>query len=535
VKIRASVRAVSVVVLPAAALVVAVQPAQAQQAARQPAVAAAPCSPRLRSVALAPASVPGGVSSRVTVLLTCAGTRPQSVKLSGFAGTRVPQKLRVAAGKTEMSASIGTSTRRRAGRGWITAKLGTTSKRAQLTIGVTPKTCRSPTLSGLSLPNLAYVGDHVVMTVQLTCPSASAVRLSFASASTPASAPALRTAGTVTVGAYYRSAKFALTPKAYEPGQYKSDVAVRLGRKTLSRTITVDPGLSLFANSPDNCSPNDVNLNVLFTGNLPSGGVTVKLKSDNPAISVPASVAFTQPGSLGGGVSGVVVKSVSKNTKVTLSATLGTRTLTFSINLLAEWQTGDTITLSPEAGQGPIYGPSVSYEYAVQLSNPVSADGLTGTATTDDPSDIQNLDSEVLISPGCDNTIVSFQVPYESSPVHATVTVNLGGSAATIAVTIEPSLAAVNIPSTITGGQAATGTVMLAGAPDAPVTVYLQSTDGIATVPLSVTVPAGQASVTFPITTPTVTSDAQFSVNAWYSIGSLEEDPAYSNSAEVVP
>jgi len=104
----------------------------------------------------------------------------------------------------------------------------------------------------------------------------------------------------VTIGAYYQAVNVVLAPKTYEPGQYRSTVSVRYGGKTISRTITVDPGLSQFANSPDSCSPNSVNLYIFFTGEVPSGGLTVKLKSDNVAITVPATVAFTQPGSLGG-------------------------------------------------------------------------------------------------------------------------------------------------------------------------------------------------------------------------------------------
>ena len=275
-----------------------------------------------------------------------------------------------------------------------------------------------------------------------------------------------------------------LTPKTYEPGQYKSTVSVRYGGRTLSAPITVDPGLSGFVNSPDSCSPNSVDLSIFFTGEVPAGGLTVKLKSsDNAAITVPATVAFTQPGSLGGGFTGVTVNSVSKNTKVTLTATMGSRTITLSIVLLAVWQSGDKITLIPSPGPGPFYGPSGGYEYIVDLSNPAPASGLSGTATTDDPTDVQDLMSQVFVTPGCDNTVISFDVPYESAPVHATVTVSIGGSTASTSVTIEPSLASVTLPATIVGGQSGTGTVTLAGAPDVADTVYLESTWGILTVP----------------------------------------------------
>ena len=538
-KTRVPIRVIAVVFLLVAAAVVSVsaQSAQAVEHAQTRAVAAATCSPTLRAISLSPASVPGGASSTVTATLTCTAKKAQTVTLKGFAGTRVPAALHVAAGKISATGTITTATRKATLRGWITGTLGKTTKRALLTVGVTPKTCGSPALSAVSLPSLAYVGDHVVLAVKLTCTPARAVRLSLASADTPAAAPRIPVPATATVGAYYGATNIVLAPKAYQPGQYKSTVSVHYGSKSLSRTITVDPGLSVFANSEDSCSPNSANPYIFFTGEIPSGGLTVKLKSNNSAITVPATVTFSQPGSIGGGFPGVTVKSVSVNTKVTLSATLGSRTLTLSIVLLRSWRGGDKITLIPQPGPGPFYGPSVGYEYLVYLSNPAptSGNGLSGTATTNDPNDVQDLTSEVDITPGCDNTAISFQVPYESAPVHATVTVNLGGSTATASLTIEPSLASVTLPATIVGGQAATGTVTLAGAPDTAETVYLQSADGILSVPGSVTIPVGQTSVTFPITTFAVTSDSQVFVNAWHTVSSQLADSVESNTTDVTP
>jgi hypothetical protein len=537
VKTRVSVRAIAAIFLLVATAVVCAQSAQAVRLARTPAVAAAACSPALKGIFLSPASVPGGAPSTVTATLTCAPPKAQTITLKGFPGTRVPAALHVAAGKTSASGTITTSTRKTALRGWITGTLGKTTKRALLTVGVTPKTCGSPALSAVSLPSLAYVGDRVVLAVKLTCTPAKPVRLSLASTDTPASAPRLPVPATATIGAYYSATNIVLAPKAYQPGQYKSTASVHFGSRTLSRTITVDPGLSQFANSPTSCSPNSVDPYIFFTGEVPSGGLTVKLKSNNPAITVPATVTFSQPGSLGGDFPGVTVKSVSENTEVTLSATLGSRTLSLPVVLLRSWRSGDKITLTPFPGPGPFYGPSYGYEYLVGLSNPapVSGNGLTGTATTNDPNDVQDLTSLVDVTPGCDNTQISFEVPYESAPVHASVTVSIGGSTATASLTIEPSLALVTIPATIVGGDAATGTVTLAGAPDTTETVYLQADDGIMTVPGSVTIPAGQTSATFPITTVAVTSDSQVSVNAWHTVSSQLADSVTSDTTDVTP
>lgn len=220
---------------------------------------------------------------------------------------------------------------------------------------------------------------------------------------------------------------------------------------------------------------------------------------------------------------------------MTLSATLGSTTLTQSVVLLRPWKSGDAITLTADPGPGPFYGPSGGYQYDVFLSHPASDTGLTGTVTSDDPSDVQFNNAQVTVPLGCDDTQVPFSVPYESHPVHATITVNIGGSSATASLTIEPSLASVTIPATIVGGQSATGTVTLAGAPDAPQTVYLQSTWGILTVPETVTVPAGQTSVTFPITTVAVTSDSQVNVSAWQSVDDQTADSASSNTITLTP
>jgi hypothetical protein len=155
--------------------------------------------------------------------------------------------------------------------------------------------------------------------------------------------------------------------------------------------------------------------------------------------------------------------------------------------------------------------------------------------TTDSPNDVQILGNQLSVDPGCTDTEVSFQVPYETAPVHATVTVSIGGSTATASLVIEPSLASVTLPAKIVGGQSGTGTVTLTGAPDAPETVYLNSTAGILTTPNVVTVPAGQTSVTFTFTTVAVTSDVQLNVYADHVVDDLLADSVSSNTIDVTP
>lgn len=144
--------------------------------------------------------------------------------------------------------------------------------------------------------------------------------------------------------------------------------------------------------------------------------------------------------------------------------------------------------------------------------------------TTDDPADVQLDSSSVFISPGSDQGILTFSVPFATSVVDATVTASLDGVTASIPVTIEPSLDSFTLPASIVGGQSATGTILLAGPVDTATTVDLQSTIGILSVPVSVTIPAGASSAAFPITTVPVTSDTDASIVAFLGSTSVQSD-----------
>jgi hypothetical protein len=108
VKPRRSMSGIAAFALLVAGVVTAMQPAQATLGAP------AACSPTLRGVTLAPASVPGGASSTVTATVGCAPAKALTVALVGFNGAHVPSGLHVAAGKTSASGTITTATRAKA-------------------------------------------------------------------------------------------------------------------------------------------------------------------------------------------------------------------------------------------------------------------------------------------------------------------------------------------------------------------------------------------------------------------------------------
>lgn len=156
------------------------------------------------------------------------------------------------------------------------------------------------------------------------------------------------------------------------------------------------PGLLLVPIPAVSDMPDDVMLDVLFTGVIPAGGETVKLASSNAAVTVPASYTFPPPG-LGGGVTGITVRQVTKNTKATLSATLGGVTMSASTVLLPPFNSRDSATVENTGFAGPIYGLNgATYDYVARLSNPAPDGGFTFTVASGS-SDLQVVNPQFII------------------------------------------------------------------------------------------------------------------------------------------
>jgi len=137
------------------------------------------------------------------------------------------------------------------------------------------------------------------------------------------------------------------------------------------------------------------------------------------------------------------------------------------------------------------------------LSGPAPTGGAVISLSSSDPS--VTVPASVTIPEG--TTSATFAV--STSPVAAattsTVSAVFGGAAQTAAITVEPAVLsslALN-PSSTTGGGSSTGTVTLSGpAPAGGVTVALSSSNpSLATVPSSVTVPAGFTNAMFTVNT----------------------------------
>ena len=119
-------------------------------------------------------------------------------------------------------------------------------------------------------------------------------------------------------------------------------------------------------------------------------------------------------------------------------------------------------------------------------------------------------------------TSASFAVTTSSVAASTAVTITgaQGATTRTATLTVNPvpppaSLSAITLsPSTVTGGGSATGTATLtSAAPSGGAVVSLSSSNTAASVPASVTVPAGATSATFTVSTPAVTASTSSTIS----------------------
>jgi len=155
-------------------------------------------------------------------------------------------------------------------------------------------------------------------------------------------------------------------------------------------------------------------------------------------------------------------------------------------------------------------------EVIVTLDRPAPSD-ITLTLTSSDPS-VLSVPSTITVAQGYSNAAIEILTGSvaTNTPVTVTATYNQVIKSGTVTVDAASLISAKLSPTSVTGGSGSTGTVILNGtAPPAGAVVSLTSSDpSVASVPASVTVPAGSSAATFPITTTPVKSSTGVTVTA---------------------
>lgn len=230
----------------------------------------------------------------------------------------------------------------------------------------------------------------------------------------------------------------------------------------------------------------------------PDTDVSVALSSSDPSATVPATVTVS---------AGTTTATFPVTTLNVTSQK--TATITATLNGLSA---SSTVTVQPVVVQSIDIAPTSVFNGdsptgTVTLTSAAPAGGISVTLSSSDTTSA-TVPATLSFAAGATKNTFPVTTLEVTAPVTVTVTASLNGSSQTAQMTVNPiGVASLNLnPNDRRGGGQSTGTVTLqAPAAIGDVVVTLSSNNPAATVPASVTIPAGQTTGTFTIDTSQVT------------------------------
>jgi len=464
-------------------------------------------APAVSNVSVSPTSVLGGSTTTGTVTLT--GPAPAGGRVvdlaSNLSAATVPANVTVPAGATSATFAVTTTPLAYS----ATATLSATNNGVTAT---TSLTVRGPApVSVTLLPTSVAGGKTSIATITIEAPAPAGgvvvdLSTSVPDASVPANVaiPAGATKASVTVTTQAVSANVSASIRATLNGVQKSGTLVIAA--PVIRTVTFTPssitgGLS---------TPGMVTLQTPAA----AGGMVVTLMSGNPLVSVPATV--TVPANATTALFSASTLVTAIDTSVVVTGTTGSLSVAGTLKVLAPrvlsigFPSSSPVGGTTITGTIKLTGKAPAGGCIVSVTNGLA--GITAPAT-------------VFVDAGLDTATFPVTLPVVAVDTLVPWKASLNGAFKTLTITIKPAaiLAVAFSPVSAAGGAPMTGKVTLTGqAPDGGTTVTLVSAlPGVASVPVSVVVPAGATNVSFPVTTVPVTADTNVSITA--STGSISK------------
>ena len=239
---------------------------------------------------------------------------------------------------------------------------------------------------------------------------------------------------------------------------------------------------------------------IALTGPAPVGGLAISLSSGNPVVTVPAGVTVAAGETRA--TFPITTSVVAADTPVIITATGAgyAKSMTLTVKAVSVRQ----LVVAPAAvnGGGNAGGSLV-------LNRPAPAGGLVVSLGSSDAAVV--VPTSVTVAAGTTTAVFSITTVPVGVNTPVVVTATCGGVGRTATITVKaptPYLLMVS-PASITGGYTALGSRVLlnAPAPAGGLVVALESSDpAVASVPATVTVPAGDTRGNFTISTTPVSA-----------------------------
>ncbi|MDR3688055.1 MAG: hypothetical protein P4L46_01660 [Fimbriimonas sp.] len=477
-------------------------------------------APGVQSLTLTPSTVTGGSQTPVNGTVTLSGAAGPSgvvVTLSSANSSvaSVPATATVPAGATITTFAVTTSPVTSSQVIAITAVANGTSQSANLTVN-------PYTLTGFSVSPSSIAGGATTTGTVTISPAAgtAGATVNLTSNSLDAQVPQM-----VVVPSGATSAMFTVKSNLVNATETVTlTAAIGAAQKTASLTLT-GATLSSVTLAPASVpggsqSTGTVTLSQTAQGN----GVSVVLSSSNANASLASTVLV--PAGSASATFKVSTTGVSSTTTATITATLGNSSQ--SAVLTIQPATLQSLSVTPSTmvgGQGSVGVGTVT------LKGVAAASGDIVTLTS---SNLQaaKVPASVTVTGSSGSASFSVTTLSVTSTQNVTITATFNGGSVTAQVTVSPfQIASLAVaPTSVTGGNSATGTVAISqAAGSAGALVSLGSPSGNIKVPSTVTIPAGATSASFTINTAGVSKPETDAITA------LAGSSQMSASLSVVP
>jgi len=286
-------------------------------------------------------------------------------------------------------------------------------------------------------------------------------------------------------------------------------VTARSGGAIVSATVTIKPPtLTNLTLAPSSVVGGLTTLATLtLNGPAPAGGLLVPMWDSHAAAQAPAQL--TVPAGATTGNATIPTTAVAANTTVNVWCSLNGSTRSAVLTLTANGPASITVTPNSVVGGTGAVG-------TVTLNSPAANGGTSVNLSSSSPA--ATVPASVSVPVGQWSATFPVNTTAQASTVNVTLTATRNGITRTAALSVVKSaLSSLTLdPNSVTGGTAATGLVTLTGpAPAGGYSVTLTSNSAArATVPASVSVPAGATSAIFAVSTLPQTTDGSATITA---------------------
>ncbi|MBC7807679.1 MAG: choice-of-anchor A family protein, partial [Akkermansiaceae bacterium] len=485
------------------------------------------------SLALSPANVLGGKAASAVVTLSAPAPPGGAVVPLSSANTAVatvPASVTIPAG-TMQSAAVTVNTVPVASTASVLLTASYNNSSASATLSVTP-----PSLDSVSVSPASVKGgkDDAAGTVTLSgkAPTGGLVVSLSSSVTGAATVP-----NSVTVSAGSTSATFTAASKSVS-GDTDVTISATLAAVTKTAPLRVlTPALVSVNVTPASVVGREpAQGKATIDAPAPTGGLTVLLSSSSTKARVPADVTIPA-GTTESDPFTVTTVAVATDTTATITGTLSG--VSKAEKLTIEAPKLVSVTLDPASVIG-----GVSSTGTVTLSSAAPAGGLSVMLSSG--SDKATVPAEGTVAAGATSATFSVTTVPVAATTTATVTGTLNGvekSAALTITAVPVTIATLSLdPESVVGGYPAQGTVALSAPAPAGgqiVTLFSSLADvaklSASPEPTIVTVPAGQTSVAFPITTVRIATEKQTIIKAVFGVANDANAAGLTKTLTVLP